>query len=93
MCFLTLMLFRGSFLYKWCLGAANQLQQKSVHRILYAPLGFFLQVGRRRRAVGSREGEGREAPYMHAQMAGQCPGRCQPSRPALVAPLPADPRW
>ncbi len=38
------MLFRGSFLYKWCLGAAHQLQQKSVHRILYAPLGFFLQV-------------------------------------------------
>ncbi|KAL4427322.1 hypothetical protein ABPG77_003231 [Micractinium sp. CCAP 211/92] len=44
LCFLTLMLFRGSFLYKWCLGAAHQLQQKSVHRILYAPLGFFLQT-------------------------------------------------
>ncbi|KIZ01660.1 ABC transporter, multidrug resistance associated protein [Monoraphidium neglectum] len=40
--FLTLMLFRGTFLYTWAIGAANRLQVKSVHRILYAPLGFFL---------------------------------------------------
>lgn len=76
MCFLTLMLFRGSFLYKWCLGATNQLQQKSVHRILYAPLGFFLQVSGRWSGWGvgaggwGRAGGGGGVPGQHTARRG-----------------------
>ncbi|KAI8468106.1 MAG: hypothetical protein J3K34DRAFT_479395 [Monoraphidium minutum] len=40
--FCGLMIFRGAALYWWCVGAANRIQSKSVHRVLYAPLGFFL---------------------------------------------------
>jgi hypothetical protein len=36
------MLFRGAFLYIWALGSAQRTQSKAVHRVLYAPLGFFL---------------------------------------------------
>jgi hypothetical protein len=42
--FIGLMLFRGAFLYLWTLGASERIRAKSVHRILNAPLGFFLQV-------------------------------------------------
>jgi ATP-binding cassette, subfamily C (CFTR/MRP), member 1 len=42
--FLILMLFRGAFLYLWALGASQRIHEKSVHRILYAPLGFFFSV-------------------------------------------------
>jgi len=42
--FLGLMVFRGAVLYWWCLGASQRTQAKSVHRVLYAPLGFFLTV-------------------------------------------------
>jgi ABC-type multidrug transport system fused ATPase/permease subunit len=42
LCFIGLMIPRGAFLYKWALGAAERLHTKSVHRVLYAPLGFFL---------------------------------------------------
>lgn len=34
----------SAFLYKWALGAAEKLHTKSIHRVLYAPLGFFLTV-------------------------------------------------
>jgi hypothetical protein len=44
LCFLTLMVFRGAFLYTWTLGASYRQHEKSIHRILYAPLGFFLTV-------------------------------------------------
>ena len=40
--FVSLMLFRGAFLYIWALGSAQRTQSKAVHRVLYAPLGFFL---------------------------------------------------
>lgn len=46
LCFLTLMVFRGSFLYTWALGASQRMHAKSIHRMLYAPLGFFLMVRR-----------------------------------------------
>lgn len=39
------MFFRGTFLYIWALGAAQRIHVKSIHRVLYAPLGFFLTVG------------------------------------------------
>ena len=42
--FIGLMLFRGAFLYLWTLGASERIREKSIHRILNAPLGFFLQV-------------------------------------------------
>lgn len=42
--FVGLMFPRGAALYLWCAGAGNRLQSKSVHRVLYAPLGFFLNV-------------------------------------------------
>jgi hypothetical protein len=44
-CFLGFMIFRGAFLYIWSLGASQRMHEKSIHRVLYAPLGFFLQVG------------------------------------------------
>ncbi len=43
-CFITLMIFRGSFLYLWALGASQRIQTKSVHRVLFAPLGFFFST-------------------------------------------------
>lgn len=43
--FIGLMFFRGAFLYLWTLGAGERIRQKSIHRLLYAPLGFFLMVG------------------------------------------------
>jgi ABC-type multidrug transport system fused ATPase/permease subunit len=42
--FLSLMLCRGAFLYIWALGASQEIFEKSVHRVLNAPLGFFLQT-------------------------------------------------
>lgn len=36
---------RSAFLYKWALGASEKLHTKSIHRMLFAPLGFFLTVG------------------------------------------------
>lgn len=42
--FIGLMIPRGAFLYIWSLGASNRQHSKSIHRILYAPLGFFLQT-------------------------------------------------
>ena len=42
--FLILMLFRGAFLYLWALGASQRIHEKSVHRVLFAPLGFFFSV-------------------------------------------------
>jgi ATP-binding cassette subfamily C (CFTR/MRP) protein 1 len=42
--FIVLMLFRGSFLYLWCMGAAQRIHVKGIHRVLYAPLGFFFSV-------------------------------------------------
>ncbi|GBF87685.1 hypothetical protein Rsub_00396 [Raphidocelis subcapitata] len=42
--FLGLMVFRGAVLYWWCLGSAQRMQSKAVHRVLYAPLGFFLNT-------------------------------------------------
>ncbi|GAB4815837.1 hypothetical protein N2152v2_002883 [Parachlorella kessleri] len=40
--FIGLMVFRGAFLYAWALGASQRIHSKSVHRVLFAPLGFFL---------------------------------------------------
>jgi hypothetical protein len=39
------MVFRGAMMYIWALGSAQRMQSKAVHRVLYAPLGFFLNVG------------------------------------------------
>ena len=44
--FIFSMLFRGTFLYWWALGAACRFQKKALHRVLYAPLGYFLRVCR-----------------------------------------------
>lgn len=43
-CFLTLMIFRGAFLFIWALGASERIHKKSIHRVLYAPLGFFFST-------------------------------------------------
>nr|AXF41555.1 HLA3 protein [Chlorella sp. ArM0029B] len=42
MAFLVLMVFRGAALYAWAMKASQRMHEKSVHRMLYAPLGFFL---------------------------------------------------
>jgi ABC-type multidrug transport system fused ATPase/permease subunit len=42
--FIGLMIPRGAFLYTWAMGASNRQHAKSIHRILYAPLGFFLNT-------------------------------------------------
>lgn len=42
--FIGLMIPRGAFLYAWAMGASNRQHAKSIHRILYAPLGFFLNT-------------------------------------------------
>lgn len=42
--FIFSMFFRGAFLYWWALGASCRFQKKSLHRVLYAPLGYFLRV-------------------------------------------------
>jgi hypothetical protein len=47
------MLFRGAALYGWAIGASQRIHTKSVHRVLYAPLGFFFSV-RPSRACGHR---------------------------------------
>jgi hypothetical protein len=44
--FCGLMIFRGAALYWWTLRASGRFVSKSVHRVLYAPLGFFLAVSR-----------------------------------------------
>jgi hypothetical protein len=49
--FLGLMVFRGAVLYWWCMVASQRWHSKSVHRVLYAPLGFFLTVRAAVRAV------------------------------------------
>jgi ABC-type multidrug transport system fused ATPase/permease subunit len=40
--FIGLMFFRGAALYMWCNGSSQRQHAKSIHRVLYAPLGFFL---------------------------------------------------
>lgn len=40
--FIGLMFFRGWALYAWCNGSSQRQHAKSIHRVLYAPLGFFL---------------------------------------------------
>jgi ATP-binding cassette subfamily C (CFTR/MRP) protein 1 len=39
--FVSSMFLRGALLYLWALGASSRIYSKSVHRVLYAPLGFF----------------------------------------------------
>eukprot|EP00775_Hariotina_reticulata_P004687 gene4687-4939_t len=41
--FIVLMLFRGTCFHGWTLGSSQHLHSKMVHKVLYAPLGFFLQ--------------------------------------------------
>ena len=43
--FIGFMFCRGAFLYIWAMGAAQRIHEKSVHRVLFAPLGFFFSVG------------------------------------------------
>lgn len=40
--FITLMLFRGWMFFAWSLGSSNRMFGKMTHRVLYAPLYFFL---------------------------------------------------
>uniref|UniRef100_A0A383WNY2 Uncharacterized protein n=1 Tax=Tetradesmus obliquus TaxID=3088 RepID=A0A383WNY2_TETOB len=41
--FIVLMLLRGSTFHGWSLGASQRLHKNMLHKVLYAPLGFFLQ--------------------------------------------------
>eukprot|EP00878_Enallax_costatus_P000230 GHUV01000294.1.p1 GENE.GHUV01000294.1~~GHUV01000294.1.p1 ORF type:complete len:1290 (+),score=442.33 GHUV01000294.1:122-3991(+) len=41
--FIFLMLLRGSTFHLWTLGSSQRMHKKMVHKVLFAPLGFFLQ--------------------------------------------------
>jgi ATP-binding cassette subfamily C (CFTR/MRP) protein 1 len=41
--FLFLMLVRGGLFHWWTLGSSNNMLGDAITRVLYAPLGFFLQ--------------------------------------------------
>jgi hypothetical protein len=75
--FIGLMLLRGAFLYLWTLGASERIREKSIHRILNAPLGFFLQV----RAAAQAQARGLAAPL----------ARPSPPSAACLPRLPAAP--
>lgn len=89
----------SAFLYKWALGASQELHSKSIHRVLFAPLGFFLTVGT---VQGWAAAQGRPElcmrvprPRRHpcAPCCALAPAPLTPAAwPASPWPSPADPR-
>ncbi|WIA32616.1 hypothetical protein OEZ86_003419 [Tetradesmus obliquus] len=41
--FIVLMLLRGATFHLWTLGSSQRMHKSMLHKVLYAPLGFFLQ--------------------------------------------------
>lgn len=84
--FIGLMLFRGAFLYLWCLGASERIHKKGIHRLLYAPLGFFLTVSWEwsGRWVGALHAPAKSFSILHHCLPAQLPGF-----PASFGSIPA----